>query len=119
MWTSGVSSNRRSGAIMTPSRHLPAWLSRGWTRPTGVTADGRPGGIWMYSGFLREPTLLAFAYDLEQEIGGRPQPQYLGSLPPLPPDAGLCPVSTAATRAPRSAKSVAKNLGTGKRIRRH
>jgi amidase len=85
--------------------------------PTGVTDDGRPGGIWMYSGFLQEPTLLAFAYDLEQEIGGRPQPQYLGSLPPLPPDAGLCPVPTAATRAPRTSKSVAKNLGTGKRIR--
>jgi len=38
--------------------------------PTGVTADGRPGGIWMYGGFLQEPKLLAFAYDLEQEIGG-------------------------------------------------
>jgi amidase len=87
--------------------------------PTGVTDDGRPGGIWMYSGFLQEPTLLAFAYDLEQEIGGRPQPQYLGSLPPLPPDAGLCPVPTVATRAPRSAKSVAKNLATGTRIRSH
>jgi amidase len=86
--------------------------------PTGVTPDGRPGGIWMYSGFLQEPTLLAFAYDLEQEIGGRPQPQYLGSLPPLPPDAGLCPVPTAVVRS-RSAKSVAKNLGTGKRVRGH
>jgi amidase len=58
--------------------------------PTGVTDDGRPGGFWMYSGFLREPQLLAFAYDVEQEIGGRPLPQFLGSVPQLPPDAGIC-----------------------------
>ena len=64
--------------------------------PTGVTADGRPGGIWMYGRFLSEPKLLAYAYDLEQELGGRPQPKYLGALPPLPPDAGLCPVPLAA-----------------------
>jgi amidase len=86
--------------------------------PTGVTDDGRPGGIWMYSGFLQEPKLLAFAYDLEQEIGGRPQPKYLGSVPQLPPDAGLCPVPTAAKRAPH-ATSVARHLGTGKRIHSH
>src|SRR4051812_11801835 len=66
--------------------------------PTGVTPDGRPGGIWMYSGFLQEPKLLALAFDLEQEIGGRPLPQFLGSVPPLPPDAGLCPVPSAAAR---------------------
>jgi len=39
---------------------------------------------------VRHPKLLAFAYDLEQEIGGRPKPKLLGSLPPLPPDAGIC-----------------------------
>ena len=60
--------------------------------PTGVTDDGRPGGIWLSAGFLDEPTLLAIAYDLEQEIGGRPQPTYLGTVPDLPPDAGLCAV---------------------------
>jgi len=38
----------------------------------------------------QEPKLLAFAYDLEQEIGGRPKPKFMGSLPPLPPDAGIC-----------------------------
>ncbi len=65
--------------------------------PTGVTADGRPGGVWMYSGFLREPALLAFAYDLEQAIGGRPQPAFLGSVPDLPPDAGICLTPLAAT----------------------
>ena len=65
--------------------------------PTGVTADGRPGGVWMYSGFLREPALLAFAYDLEQAIGGRPKPAFLGSVPDLPPDAGICLTPLAAT----------------------
>ena len=70
--------------------------------PTGITADGRPGGIWMYSGFLQEPRLLAFAYDLEQEIGGRPKPKFLGDLPKLPPDAGLCP-TPAPTRRPEIA----------------
>lgn len=60
--------------------------------PTGVTEDGRPGGIWLSAGFLQEGRLLALAYDLEQEIGGRPQPQYLGAVPPLPPDAGICAV---------------------------
>jgi amidase len=79
--------------------------------PTGVTPDGRPGGIWMYSGFLQEPRLLALAFDLEQEIGGRPLPQFLGSVPPLPPDAGLCPVPTAAARAARARKGHAKALG--------
>jgi len=58
--------------------------------PTGVTDDGRPGGIWLSAGFLDEQTLLAIAYDLEQEIGGRPKPTYRGSVPDLPPDAGLC-----------------------------
>jgi amidase len=84
--------------------------------PTGVTEDGRPGGVWMYSGFLQEPKLLAMAYDLEQEIGGRPQPQYLGSLPPLPPDAGLCPVPTAAARVARKKHAAMKARRHGKRM---
>jgi amidase len=66
--------------------------------PTGVTDDGRPGGVWMYAGFLQEGKLLALAYDLEQEVGGRPLPQYLGSLPALPPDAGICATPLAARR---------------------
>jgi Asp-tRNA(Asn)/Glu-tRNA(Gln) amidotransferase A subunit family amidase len=36
--------------------------------PVGLTEAGRPSAIWMYSGFLGEPTLLALAYDLEQEL---------------------------------------------------
>ena len=39
--------------------------------PVGLTPEGKPAGIWMYSGFLREPRLLALAYDLEQELQPR------------------------------------------------
>jgi hypothetical protein len=34
-WTSETSSSGQSGAIMTPSRRLPARPSRGWTRRPG------------------------------------------------------------------------------------
>jgi amidase len=85
--------------------------------PTGVTADGRPGGVWMYSGFLQEPNLLAFAYDLEQEIGGRPKPKFLGSLPPLPPDAGICAASGLTQQASRQ-NDIRRHLGTGKPLSR-
>jgi hypothetical protein len=60
--------------------------------PVGITPDGKPAGMLMYSGFLREPTLLGMAYDLEQAMSVRLQPQFLGSVA-LPPNAGLCPVT--------------------------
>jgi amidase len=85
--------------------------------PTGVTPDGRPGGIWMYGRFLSEPKLLAYAYDLEQEIGGRPLPQFLGKVPALPPDAGICPVPLAAQAAPLVA-AAARRLPSGWRMPR-
>jgi amidase len=58
--------------------------------PVGLRADGKPAGIWMYSGFLQEPRLLALAYDLEQALPPRAAPQFLGAVPPEPPDAGIC-----------------------------
>jgi amidase len=61
--------------------------------PTGISSAGRPGGLWMYAGFLAEPKLLAFAYDLEQELQPRPAPQLLGTVPPEPRDAGICDAS--------------------------
>ncbi len=82
--------------------------------PTGVTADGRPGGIWMYGRFLSEPKLLAYAYDLEQELGGRPLPKYLGALPPLPPDAGLCPVPLAAQKGAAPATILQRRTPSGR-----
>ncbi|HEY6111938.1 MAG TPA: amidase family protein [Chthoniobacterales bacterium] len=57
--------------------------------PVGIRDSGRPAGMLMYSTFLREPKLLALAYDLEQEINGRQQPQFLGHVIPVP-NAGLC-----------------------------
>jgi hypothetical protein len=38
----------------------------------------------MYSTFLEEPQLLAMAYDLEQELHARQQPQFLSSIIPIP-----------------------------------
>ena len=66
--------------------------------PTGVTDDGRPGGVWLSAGRLGEPTLLGLAFDLEVAIGGRPRPRFTGSIPPDPPDAGLCATPIAERR---------------------
>ena len=63
--------------------------------PTGVTADGRPGGVRFIAGFLAEPTLVRLAYDLERATGARPVPRFLGELPSFPPDAGICATPTA------------------------
>src|SRR5215475_13962653 len=57
--------------------------------PVGIRSSGRPAGMLMYSTFLREPQLLGFAYDLEQALNARQQPQFLGSIIPVP-NAGLC-----------------------------
>lgn len=69
--------------------------------PTGVTPDGRPGGVWLSAGFLSEPALLAFAFDLESAVGGRPRPTYLGAIPPDPPDPGICATPVAARSVTR------------------
>lgn len=57
--------------------------------PIGSTPAGKPAGMLMYAGFLGEPELLAYAYDLEQALDVRRQPQMLG-LVSDPPNAGLC-----------------------------
>jgi amidase len=66
--------------------------------PTGLTEDGRPGGVWLSAGFLGEPTLLAFAFDLEAAVGPRPRPTFAGSPQPEPPDAGICATPPAGRR---------------------
>ncbi|MEP6659631.1 MAG: amidase [Acidimicrobiales bacterium] len=63
--------------------------------PVGLTATGKPAGIWMYSTARTEKRLLAFAYDLEQEMEPRTQPGYLNAVPPEPPDAGICSAAPA------------------------
>lgn len=83
--------------------------------PVGFTADGWPVGLWIYSGFLQEPKLLAIAYDLEQEILARSQqPMYLNTIPPEPPDAGIC--EDLETR-PSGIKKPRPHVGRGKPIR--
>ena len=77
--------------------------------PVGLTPQGKPAGLWMYSGFLNEPKLLALAYDLEQSIKPRVQPGFLGSVPPEPPDAGIC-----ATLAPAATTSSSVQLVNGR-----
>jgi amidase len=58
--------------------------------PVGIRPpSGRPAGVLMYSGFLREPKLIGLAYDLEQEMNVRRKPQFLGSVIPVP-NAHLC-----------------------------
>ena len=59
--------------------------------PLGFTSTGRPAGLWMWSGFLQEPKLLGLAYDLEQQLQPRNGAQLMqGSVPPNPPNAGIC-----------------------------
>src|SRR6266704_2061566 len=60
-----------------------------FSMPVGIRSSGRPAGMLMYSTFLHEPELIAFAYDLEQALTARRQPQFLGAITPVP-NAGLC-----------------------------
>jgi amidase len=60
-----------------------------FSMPVGIRSSGRPAGMLMYSTFLHEPELIAFAYDLEQALKARQQPQMLGTITPIP-NAGLC-----------------------------
>ena len=84
--------------------------------PIGLTPEGKPAGLWMYSGFLQERKLIALAYDLEQAIKPRTQPQFLGSVPPEPPDAGICATLTtaAALKLVNGKAQISHHIGTGK-----
>jgi amidase len=57
--------------------------------PVGIRDNGRPAGMLIYSTFLHEPQLIGFGFDLEQELNVRRQPQFLGSVIPVP-NANLC-----------------------------
>ena len=57
--------------------------------PLGLTANGKPAGLFMYGGFLREAQLLGFAYDLEQELNARRPPEFHGEVT-LPPHSTIC-----------------------------
>ena len=88
--------------------------------PVGVAADGKPAGAWLYAGFLQEPKLISIAYAMEQLLQPRSQPMYLGSVPPEPPDAGICDALEAALSRQQARGRVRRGLAmhpaTGRRV---
>ena len=60
-----------------------------FSMPVGIRSSGRPAGMLMYSTAFHEAQLIAMAYDLEQELNARQQPQLLGSIIPIP-NGGFC-----------------------------
>ena len=57
--------------------------------PVGIRSSGRPAGMLMYSTAFHEAQLIAMAYDLEQALNARQQPQLLGAIQPIP-NGGFC-----------------------------
>jgi len=57
--------------------------------PVGIRSSGRPAGMLMYSTAFHEAQLIAMAYDLEQALNARQQPQLLGAILPIP-NGGFC-----------------------------
>jgi amidase len=86
--------------------------------PVGISSLGRPAGLWMYASFLQEPKLLAYAYDLEQELQTRASnpPQFLGTLQPFPPDPGICAALPKKPHVFTGKPHLTHHLGTGKAI---
>jgi hypothetical protein len=76
--------------------------------PVGINSEGMPAGVWMYGGRRSTSKLIRLGYDLEQEMQARTQPQFLGSVPPDPADAGIC--TTAAAPASTSTQRAAASL---------
>jgi len=60
-----------------------------FSMPVGIRSSGRPAGMLMYSMAFREAQLIAMAYDLEQALNARQQPQLLGAIQPIP-NGGFC-----------------------------
>src|SRR6516225_6635133 len=60
-----------------------------FSMPVGIRSSGRPAGMLMYSTAGHEAQLIAMAYDLEQKLNARQQPQLLGSIIPIP-NGGFC-----------------------------
>ena len=85
--------------------------------PIGLTPAGKPAGLWMYAGFLQEPALLAMAYDLEQAVQPRREPQFLGTVPGVPPDAGICAALPTKPHVFTGKAHLPHHLGTGKKFK--
>jgi amidase len=72
------------------------------TVPVGFTDAGRPAGFWLAGGYLDEPNLIAVSAAIESFFDARRPPTLGSSIPPEPPDAGLCVAQLAATRSAAS-----------------
>jgi amidase len=86
--------------------------------PVGLTNAGKPAGIWMYSGYLREGKLISLAFDLEQEIHPRSRPQFIPPLPHKPADAGICNGTNPPMPNLQTLRHLTRHLGTGKPLNR-
>jgi amidase len=92
---SGIDSVINSGVDAIVAPHLtnstgPAVAGYpNFSMPVGIRSSGRPAGMLMYSTAFREAQLIAMAYDLEQALNARQQPQFLGSIIPIP-NGGFC-----------------------------
>jgi amidase len=60
-----------------------------FSMPVGIRSSGRPAGMLMYSTAFHEAQLIAMAYDLEQALNARQQPQFLNAIIPIP-NGGFC-----------------------------
>lgn len=61
--------------------------------PVGFAEDGKPAGVWLYAGSMQEPQLIRIGHAIETLLDPRAQqPQFLGAVPPEPPDAGICSI---------------------------
>ena len=69
--------------------------------PVGYTPSGRPVGMLLASGFMREPTLFRIAYAIEQTLQARVPPTLTGTPPEDPPPFDGCapPVSVSSADA--------------------
>ncbi|HTI39119.1 MAG TPA: amidase family protein [Vicinamibacterales bacterium] len=85
--------------------------------PIGLTPEGKPAGLWMYAGLHQEAKLIAFAFDLEQAVQPRRAAQFLGSVPPEPPDAGICEALPSKPHVFTGKAHLPRHLGTGKPIK--
>jgi hypothetical protein len=72
----------------------------------------------MYAGFHEEAKLVSFAYDLEQEVQPRQAAQFLGTVPPEPPDAGICAALPKKPHVFSGKAHLPHHLGTGKAFKR-
>jgi amidase len=86
--------------------------------PVGLTPEGKPAGLWMYAGFHEEAKLVSFAYDLEQDVQPRQAAQFLGAVPPEPPDAGICAALPKKPHVFGGKAHLPHHLGTGKAFKR-